>query len=202
MKAKNALVLFAVMLALASAAAIGIIIPENYPMPEAVQPQASNVAPVAPQAPVPVAPQPGHPGGIYTQFLVTCYGPFKLSSAPKAISVVNGKIEVLGHGHISKDKLSGSVDFACDTRETANVLVNVTTQSEDVKTFYITVSTQPGVEVGVAADGGDQIKHVTPGVWVATTSSDSDNTLNLNFTIYGQPISSGYRYVTVTITEM
>jgi hypothetical protein len=199
MKAKNALILFAVMLALASAAAIGIIIPENYPMPEAVQPQASNVAPVAPQAPVPVAPQPGHPGGIYTQFLVTCYGPIRLADEPNAIKP-NG--DVLGHGHISKDNLTGSVDFACDTRETAHVLVNVTSNSEDVKTLYITVSTQPGVEVNVAPYNKTttEVKHVTPGVWVANIKNNS--TANLEFYIYGQPISSGYRYVTVTITQM
>jgi hypothetical protein len=166
-------------------------------MPEAVQPQASNVAPVAPQAPVPVAPQPGHPGGIYTQFLVTCYGPIYLKDVP----VVKNGVDVIGKGHRSKDNLTGSVDFACDTRETAHVLVNVTSNSEDVQTFYITVSTQPGVEVNVGVDGdNDSIKHVTPGVWVAYTGGDS--VLNLNFSIYGQPISSGYRYVTVTITQM
>ncbi|HID69555.1 MAG TPA: hypothetical protein EYP35_03635, partial [Desulfobacterales bacterium] len=55
MQTKHALILFSVMLALASAAAIGVILPENYPTPEPIAPQ--QTVPVAPQAPVPVVPQ-------------------------------------------------------------------------------------------------------------------------------------------------
>jgi hypothetical protein len=90
-KAKHALVLFSVVLAIASAAAIGSFMPENYWM-TAYQTEEPGIAPgegtipVAnadlegtPMAKVPLAQWPGHPGGIYTEVLVSLYGSIKLN---------------------------------------------------------------------------------------------------------------------------
>ena len=190
MKFKHILILVAMASALIGAATIGMIIPENYPMPEAVQPQASNVAPVAPQAPVPIAPQPGHPGAMYTQLTATCYGPIRFDS-------INVSADINGTGHISKDNLSAWIDFACDTRETATVYINVSDNyGRDVNTIYITVKSQPGVEVNLNATTG-KLKHITPGIWVGKSEG---GWLNISVDIYGQPINSGYRYITMTFS--
>ena len=194
MKAKSAVVLFAVMLALASAAAIGVILPENYPTPEPVQPQSQQTVPVSAQAPIPVAPQPGHPGGIYTQVVVTCYGPIQI--AQNGLKILSADVQ--GNAHVSSDRLTGYVDFASDTRETVQIALNIKTNN-DVKTVYITANAPSGVEVNFDSTT-DSIKHVSPGVWVA--NAGSDDLINTTMYVYGQPISSGYRYITVTISEM
>ena len=190
-KVKHLLILLGVALALVSAAAIGVILPENYPMPEPVQPQDQPTVPVASDAPVPVAPQPGHPGGMYTQLTATCYGPIKIDS----ISVTSA--DVNGTGHVSKDGLSAWIDFACDTRQTATVYINVSENAgRDVHTIYITAAADPGVEISLSNVTGT-LKHITPGTWVGATNN---GWLNISIDIYGQPIDSGVRYITVKFT--
>ena len=192
MKVKHLLILLGVALALVSAAAIGVILPENYPMPEPVQPQDQPTVPVASDAPVPVAPEPGHPGGMYTQLTATCYGPIKIYNITVTSADVNGT------GHVGKDGLSAWIDFACDTRQTATVNISVKqNDGRDVNTIYITAATEPGVEISLSPISGT-LKHILPGTWVGAT--DSNGWLNISIDIYGQPIDSGVRYITVKFT--
>ncbi len=192
MKVKHAVILFAVMLALASAAAIGVVLPSTYPTPPAVTPQ--QTVPAAPNAPIPVAPSPGHPGGIYTQVAATCYGPITITKVQVSNAAINADT------HISLDHLSAYTSFAAPVRQTVKVTFTIQDKrlqhDGDVNMVYVTVSTQPGVEVDISSANSF---HVSPGVWVIGTNGPG-NTTTVTLSIYGQPISSGDRTVTVTFT--
>ena len=188
-KAKKALSLFAVMLALASAAAIGVLLPDNYPTPEAVSPQQTVLA--APQAPIPIASQPGHPGGNYTQVVATCYGLIKINSVNVGSSSVFS-----ASTHVSPDNLLAFTSFVADTRDYVWVNFSLNDNRDDVKMIYITIQAPAGVDSNLSTS--NDVFHVSPGVWVAKSDNLASN--QIKFKIYGQPISSGDRYTTITFT--
>ena len=199
MEAKKALLLFSVMLALATAAAIGVILPDNYPTPEPIAPQ--QTVPAAPQAPVPAAPQPGHPGGIYTQITATLYGPIEVNSSGFS-DVSSG--DIIGfYNHTAPDNLSAYCSFTADTRDTVEVNISIDDDRDTNGLIYITVAAPAGVEVGLTKrDTNDTLHHVSPGVYVGKVNSSvgGDDDLDLNITVYGQPIASGDRIISMTFT--
>ena len=194
MQAKKVLLLFSVMLALASAAAIGVMLPEGYPTPPATAPEQS--VPAAPQAPVPLAPAPGHPGGIYTQVVMTVYGPLKITN----VSVDGSKV-FSANRHVAPDNLSAMTSFVADTRDEVYVTFNITDRRDDINTAYVTLTAPAGVEAALIKVNGDPNNkfHVSPGVWlVKLNGKNNENTLT--FKIYGHPISSGDRSISITVT--
>ena len=215
MKAKHALILFSVVLAVASAAAIGSFMPEGYWM-TAYQTEEPGIAPgegtipVAnqdlegtPMAKVPLAQWPGHPGGIYTEVMATAYGSINITAV-----TVGGSSTIGATSHIAPDKLSAETSFTADTRDYVWVNFTLYDNRDDIHTIYITVISQPGVEVGATINGtattGGKIFHLTPGVWIgestAATANAKPGVFKPAFYIYGQPIASGDRYVTITFT--
>ena len=215
MKAKHALVLFSVVLAIASAAAIGSFMPENYWM-TAYQTEEPGIAPgegtipVAngdlegtPMAKVPLAQWPGHPGGIYTEVLISLYGSIKLNDSNVEPFDVQNAMGVVAKGHIAPDQMSGQISFATPTRDKVWVRMTIDDNRDDINTIYATVTTQPGVEVNIdSQDSNTGVFHVSPGVWLIKSYDyyTDQKQAKINVYIYGQPISSGDRSVLVTLT--
>jgi len=192
-QAKKVLLLFAVMLALASAAAIGTIMPTDYPTPPAIAPEQS--VPTAAQAPVPLTAAPGHPGAMYTQIVMTAYGSIHLANP----TCTDG--DAIGvYTHVAPDSLSAIIQYTADTRDDIKSSIDIYDDRDSNGLIYITVNTQPGVEVGLSvSDNNDDIHHVSPGVYLAKADSGDDK-VDLDITIYGNPITSGDRSVSLTFT--
>ena len=52
--------------------------------------------------------------------------------------------------------------------------------------------------MGLKANDDDTLHHILPGVYVG--QAGSDDCLNLTITVYGQPIVSGDRVISLTFT--
>ena len=80
------------------------------------------------------------------------------------------------------------------------VTISITDDRDSDGLIYITVATQPGVEVGLAANTSctDKVHHVSPGVYVGQAIDNDD--LDLDITVYGNPITSGDRSIALTFT--
>jgi len=102
---------------------------------------------------------PGHPGGSYVDVLFTVYGSVKIEDWDNSGSAVEG----VSAYHVSPDKMSAQAQVFIPTRKFTEVSFDVVDYRDDIDTAYVTVQSQPGVEVSIDSEN---VFHISPGTYL------------------------------------